>query len=138
MELANEAGFFRRVRQARIAGFCFLAFSLLLTGCGHATRKVTLPSAQSIQPAPITGISPCDVYLNNYLACHRTAGIYTPDTLQAHYQAMRASLVQDASDPRTRPYLANRCIGLQAQMSAALKGRSCSPQTAVNGSTSTH
>jgi hypothetical protein len=136
MELANKAGFFQ---QAHMARWGCLALGLLLGGCSHATRKVTLPSTPPPQPVTVTGISSCDAYLGSYMACHRAAGIYTPDTLQAHYQAMRASLLQDANDPHTRPYLANRCMGLQAQLSAALKGRSCSStQTAVGGNATAH
>ncbi|RDS80306.1 hypothetical protein [Dyella psychrodurans] len=127
MELANKAALFRQAPTTRLG--C-LALGLLLAGCGHATRKVTLPPPPPPKPVAATGISPCDAYLDSYLACHRAAEIYTPDTLQAHYQAIRTGLLQDANDPRTRPYLANRCMGLQAQLSAALKGRSCNTQTA--------
>ena len=135
MELANKAGFFRQAFANRSIG---LALALLvagfLAGCSHAPRKVTLPPAPP-KPVAITGIPPCDTYLDSYLACHRAAGIYPPGALEAHYQAMRSSLLQDANDPRTRPYLANRCIGLQAQLSAALNGRSCNaPAPAGNAS----
>jgi hypothetical protein len=123
MELANRPNIFRQALATRSS---YLALALLLAGCSHAARKVTLPSPP---PAPTTGISPCDAYLDSYLACHRAAGLYTPDTLQAHYQAMRSSLLQEANDPRTRPYLANRCMGLKAQLSAALNGRSCNTPT---------
>lgn len=134
MELANKAGFSRHAHWTRLS--C-LTLSLLLTACSHATRKVTLPPAPPPKPVTVTGISPCDAYLDSYLACHRAAGIYTPDTLQTHYQAIRSGLLQDANDPRTRPYLANRCMGLQAQLSAALKGRSCNTQT-VSGNAIPH
>jgi hypothetical protein len=135
MALANKAGFFRQAFANRSNGLALALLSAgLLAGCSHAPRKVTLPPAPP-KPAAITGISPCDAYLDSYLACHRAAGIYPPDALQAHYQAMRSSLLQDANDPRTRPYLANRCMGLQAQLSAALKGRSCNaPAPAGNAS----
>jgi hypothetical protein len=125
MELANKAGFFRQAFAARSTGLAPALFLAgLLAGCSHAPRKVTLPPSPP-KPVAVTGISPCDAYLDSYLACHRAAGIYPPDALQAHYQAMRSSLLQDANDPRTRPYLANRCMGLAAQLSAALNGRSC-------------
>ncbi|HTV84160.1 MAG TPA: hypothetical protein VME63_02075 [Dyella sp.] len=125
MDLAGRINIFQRAFATRSG--C-LALGLLLAGCGHAVRKVPPPPPQ---PVAITGISPCDAYLDSYLACHRAAGIFTPDTLQGHYQAMRSSLLQDASDPRTRPYLASRCLGLQAQLSAALNGRACNAPTPV-------
>jgi hypothetical protein len=41
---------------------------------------------------------------------------------------MRLSLQQGAGDPRVRPYLANRCLGLTQQLQATLQGRSCTAQ----------
>jgi hypothetical protein len=130
MELGNTAGFFRFADACRLG--C-LAVGLLLGGCSHAVRKEIPPPAPPARQAPLIGIASCDAYLDSYVACHRTAGIYDPSTLQTHYQAMRASLLQDASDPHERPYLANRCIGLTQQLNAALKGRSCTTPSTHNG-----
>jgi hypothetical protein len=131
MDLANTAGIFRR---ADIARWSCLALGLYLGGCSQATHPPVLPPAPP-RPIPMTGIASCDAYLNSYLACHRAAGIYGPDALQTHYQAMRASLLQDANDPRVRPYLAYRCAGLTDQLNAALKGRSCTTQSTNSNAT---
>lgn len=101
------------------------ALGLLLSGCGQAVKKPPAPPVQ----AAATGVPACDDYLNSYLACHSAAGIYPTQTLQTHYQAMRDSLLQEAGDPRTRPYLANRCLGLAQQLHDALQGRSCTAPT---------
>jgi hypothetical protein len=98
-----------------------VALGLLLSGCGQAVKKPPAPPVQ----AAATGVPACDNYLNSYLSCHGAAGIYPPQTLQTHYQAMRETLLQEAADPRTRPYLANRCLGLAQQLHEALQGRSC-------------
>lgn len=98
-----------------------VALGLLLSGCGQAVKKPPAPPVQ----AAATGVPACDNYLNSYLSCHAAAGIYPPQTLQAHYQAMRETLLQEAADSRTRPYLANRCLGLAQQLHEALQGRSC-------------
>lgn len=103
---------------------------LLLAGCNHAVKKPVPSITPSTQT--ITGIPACDAYLNNYLACHRTAGIYQPDALQTHYQEMRDTLLQEAGDQRVRPYLANRCMGLSQQLHDALQGRACSTNPATS------
>lgn len=103
---------------------------LLLAGCGQGVRKPqqTVPAQKT---EGLTGIPACDSYLKSYLACHRTAGTSPADALQAHYQTMRDTLLQEASDPAVRPYLANRCAGLAKQMQDVLQGRSCAaPSTA--------
>ncbi|GLQ94253.1 hypothetical protein GCM10007901_32040 [Dyella acidisoli] len=97
--------------------------TLFLFGCSHAVKK-PVPPATSVSPA-ITGIAPCDTYLNTYLACHRAAGTYPADALQTHYQAMRDTLLQEAGDPGVRPYLASRCEGLTQQLHDALQSRAC-------------
>jgi hypothetical protein len=122
MGLGNTAGFFRFADACRLG--C-LSLGLFLGGCSHAVRKETPAPTPPSKPVAVIGIAPCDAYLDSYLACHRSAGIYASDALQAHYQTMRASLLQDASDPHVRPYLANRCMGLTQQLNVALKGRSC-------------
>ncbi|WP_233841964.1 hypothetical protein [Dyella sp. 2HG41-7] len=103
----------------------------LLTACSHVAQKpVSLPPAVA-KGQTSTGIPGCDAYLNNYLACHEAAGIYDRGLLQTHYQTMRETLLQEASDPSVRPYLADRCAGLTRQLNDALQGRSCTPQNTV-------
>lgn len=94
---------------------------MLLTGC--ATPRPTPHVTASSGP---TGIASCDAYLSSYLACHRAAGIFPADQLQAHYQSMRDSLQAAARDPLQQPYLDARCQVLSTQLQASLKGRSCS------------
>lgn len=87
-----------------------------------------------------TGIPACDDYLSSYVACHRTAGIYTPDQIEGHYETMRDSLLRDSQDPNIRPQLGARCTSLAQTLRQALHGRSCGPASpaapASNGSTS--
>lgn len=105
-----------------------LCAGLLLAGC--ATTRPTRPAAPPA-PAVVTGIPSCDAYLAGYLACHRAAAIFPADQLQAHYQAMRDSLLQASRDPQTRPYLDARCRLLSSQLGQRLQGRSCdTPATA--------
>ncbi len=130
MELGNTTGIFRLADTGR---FSCLALGLLLGGCSHAARRQTPPQTPPAHPVATTGIAACDAYLDDYLACHRVAGIYGSDAVQTHYQAMRASLLQDANDPYVRPYLANRCAGLTQQLATVLKGRACvTPPTSTN------
>ena len=97
-----------------------LCAGLLLAGCAttRPTRQVPPPPA----PAAITGVPSCDAYLAGYLAGHRAAAIFPADQLQAHYQSMRDSLLQAASDPQTRPYLDARCRLLSSQLSQSPPG----------------
>lgn len=76
-------------------------------------------------PADQTGIVACDDYLSSYLACHRAAGIYSPQQLPLRYEAMRSSLLRDARNPQIRPQLAARCNSLASQLREALHGKSC-------------
>jgi hypothetical protein len=124
MSPGNAAAIFRLTGLAGIAVF---VSTLLLAGCSHAVKKTAPPAISNTQA--ITGIPACDTYLSSYLACHRAAGIYQADTLQTHYQAMRDTLLQEAGDPRVRPYLANRCIGLNQQLHDALQGQTCTSNT---------
>lgn len=126
--LSDMAGFhspFIRYRH-----IVLLTCLLLLVGCSHTVR----PARQHPPSARIanhTGINACDNYLDTYLACHRAAGIYSPDVLQLHYQAIRDTLLREAADLRVRPYLSERCIGLAQQMDAALQGHPCAPKKAA-------
>lgn len=107
----------------------FLASGCLLLAACAAPR----PQAPAAPPAPaITGVPDCDQYLASYAACHRTAGIFPADQVQAHEQGMRQSLLDAAADPGTRPYLAARCRVLATQLEQALHGRTCdgTPHTA--------
>ncbi|GLQ46591.1 hypothetical protein GCM10007862_16420 [Dyella lipolytica] len=122
MELGNKAIFCRLTDVCRL--ICLVA-CLLASGCNHAARKEAPPTPAPPRQTAVTGIPSCDTYLDSYLACHRIAGVYESDALQTHYQAMRASLLQDANDPHIRPYLAHRCMGLAQELNAVLKGRSC-------------
>ncbi|RDS84988.1 hypothetical protein DWU98_03350 [Dyella monticola] len=127
MKQANEAGFF--FPWAYVARGVVLVSSLFLFGCNHATRK---PLPAVVAPtSSVTGIAACDSYLDTYLACHRAAGTYPADALQTHYQSMRDTLLQEASDPGVRPYLANRCLGLAQQLRDSLHGHSCAPPTST-------
>jgi hypothetical protein len=111
-----------------------VALALSVAGCGQGVRKPQ-PSVPS-QKAALTGIPACDSYLDSYLACHRAAGTYTAEALQTHYQTMRDTLLQEANDPGTRPYLANRCLGLTQQLQASLQGRACTPPSVPNTASS--
>lgn len=108
-------------RRLNIRPLLPLCAVLLLAGC--ATTGPAHPAPRA--PAAITGVASCDAYLSSYLACHRAAAIYPADQLQAHYQAMRDSLLHGAQDPATRPYLDARCRLLASQMKQTMRGRSC-------------
>lgn len=124
----NKAGDFFTARYAKAKILIVLLGGMLLAGCNHAVRPSRhLPASSAVTQ---TGIPACDSYLDHYLACHRAADIYAPDKLQSQYQAMRGTLLQEAADPKVRPYLAYRCMGLTRQLNAALKGRSCAPENA--------
>ncbi|MBD8899737.1 hypothetical protein [Rhodanobacter sp. DHG33] len=108
-----------------------LCAGLLLAGC--ATTPPRRPAPPPAPPALITGVASCDAYLSSYLACHRTAGIFPADQLQARYQAMHDTLLQAAQNPQSRPYLDARCRLLASQMSQSLQGRSCNGPAAAAG-----
>jgi hypothetical protein len=121
MELGNKAGFFRL---ADVRGLLWLSLGLL-GGCSHAARTATPPPSPATPQAVDIGVPACNAYLNRYLACHRVAQIFPADALESHYQAMLSSLQQSAADPKVRPYLPARCIGLRQELDVALQGRSC-------------
>jgi len=101
-----------------------LCAALLLAAC--ATTRPSRPGpATPPAPAAVTGVAACDAYLASYQACHRAAAIFPADQLQAHYQAMRDSLLDASRDPQTRPYLDARCRQLSAQLGQSLQGRAC-------------
>lgn len=140
-----------------------LACSLLLAGCvgqphraGHAPIAAnTSPPAHSVTPVPPTetgaaprgqlppapngmvGVASCDQYLSTYKACHRAAGIFAPDQIEAHYELMRAGLLRDARDPAKLNTLDQRCRALSTQLQEALHGKSCNaaptPAAGSNG-----
>lgn len=132
MELGNKAGFFQRTY---VQGLFWLLLGLL-AGCSHAARKGAPPPPATPQAADI-GVSACNTYLNRYLACHRAAHIFPADAVEAHYEAMLSSLQQSAADPKVRPYLPARCVGLRQELDAALQGRSCTAPTSTNASNPT-
>lgn len=106
------------------------------TGTSGKTATASSPAGTP----ETTGIPACDDYLSSYVACHRTAGIYTPDQIEGHYETMRDSLLRDSQDPNIRPQLGARCTSLAQTLRQALHGRSCGPASpaapASNGSTS--
>lgn len=83
-----------------------------------------------------TGIPACDDYLASYKGCHRAAGIYAPDTIDAHYKDMRDTLLKESRDPDKRSALAARCISLAKLLKDSLHGESCEPAQPANASSS--
>ncbi|HET6912990.1 MAG TPA: hypothetical protein VFH71_06570 [Rhodanobacteraceae bacterium] len=127
-----------------------LACGLLLAGCASPPRRsAAIPNSgasHAVQPAPLipsngtgtapneqlppapngmVGVASCDQYLSTYKACHRAAGIFAPDQIEAHYELMRDSLRRDARDPVKRATLDQRCTALSRQLQEALHGKSC-------------
>ena len=109
------------------------------TGSGQVQHHVATThghvSVQNMNLPDHTGIPACDDYLASYMACHRAAGIFSPDQLPVHYQAMRTSLLADSQNPDIRPELAARCNGLAASLRDALHGKSCAVSPAPANST---
>ncbi|HEY3520339.1 MAG TPA: hypothetical protein VGK80_04780 [Rhodanobacteraceae bacterium] len=92
----------------------------------HATRPTAAPpEAVPAAPGEMVGVASCDQYLSTYKACHRAAGIYPPEQIDSRYEAMRSSLLRDASDPAKRPTLDQRCRALSKLLTDALHGKSC-------------
>ncbi|QAU23088.1 hypothetical protein EO087_03040 [Dyella sp. M7H15-1] len=120
MTWGNQAGFFQ---PAYARGLFWLSLGLL-GGCSHAARQATPTLLTTPQTIDI-GVPACNAYLNRYLACHRAANIFPADELESHYQAMLSSLQQSAADPKVRPYLPARCVGLRQELDAAVQDRSC-------------
>jgi hypothetical protein len=119
-------------RYHRLALPALLAAGLSLAGC--ASKLPTRPNpATGATPATVvspqdsvkTGIAACDDYLANYLVCHRAAAVFPPDQLQGRYETMRASLLQDAQDPKVRLQLGARCTAMAQQLTQMLHGKSC-------------
>lgn len=136
-----------------------VAGSLLLAGCASHPRKPEYPPApaaagpqvlhpatpapksnapaaanEELPPAPggMVGVASCDQYLSTYKACHRAAGIFAPDQIEARYEMMRNSLLRDARDPAKRPALDGRCRALSSQLHESLHGKSCNAAPAPN------
>jgi len=91
----------------------------------HAAKPAAPSETRPAPPGEIVGVASCDQYLSTYKACHRAAGIYPPDQIDAHYEAMRDSLLRDARDPAKRATLDNRCRALSKLLTDALHGKSC-------------
>jgi hypothetical protein len=109
------------------------------TSGAHAatTSKSSITTATKPAGKPLpssTGIPACDDYLASYVACHRAAGIYSPDQIDPHYQDMRTSLLRDSLDPTIRPQLGARCTSLALQLRQALHGKSCGTASASTAS----
>jgi hypothetical protein len=94
------------------------------------------PPSEQLPPAPngMVGVASCDQYLSTYKACHRAAGIFAPDQVEARYELMRNSLLRDARDPLKHVTLDRRCRALSSQLQEALHGKSCNaaPISAVS------
>lgn len=100
----------------------------------HATA--TEPAVQRpTGPSDMVGVASCDQYLSTYKTCHRAAGIYAPDQIDARYEMMRDTLMRDSKDPAKRATLDERCRSLAKQLTDALHGKSCNAAPAP-GSTS--
>lgn len=134
----------------RLSALIALGAGLLLCGCAEPgnTRHASPARSHGSRPAvssPLehpaaklpqsTGIAACDDYLASYKGCHLAAHVYAPGQIEAHYQAMRTSLLRDSQDPAIRPQLAARCNALARQLRTVLRDRPCSvePATAPNG-----
>jgi hypothetical protein len=117
--------------------------SLLVTGCADKPARKP-PPAPAAAAAPLrttdragpgeanrTGIAACDDYLASYRACHRAAGIFTPDQVEPRYREMRQALLRAAEDPETRQQLPARCDSLARSLRQALHGKSCSAPPAT-------
>jgi len=132
----------------RTALACPVVAVLLLAGCASHPQRTSptgAPTATShsapliprsapepatsgqAPPAPngMVGIASCDQYLSTYKACHRAAGIFAPDQIDARYELMHDSLLRDARDPAKRATLDQRCRALSTQLQQALHGKSC-------------
>jgi len=90
-------------------------------------------------PAPngMVGVASCDQYLSTYKICHRAAGIFAPDRVEAQYEMMRDGLLRDARDPVKRATLDQRCHALYRDEQQALHGKSCDsvPASSASGGT---
>ena len=100
----------------------------------HAPAPSTAPSPAPAPPGEMVGVASCDQYLSTYKACHRAAGIFPPDQIESHYEAMRNSLLRDAADPAKRPTLDQRCRSLGKSLTDALHGKSCDAAPVVASS----
>lgn len=138
----------------RTSGYLFalaLAAILLLAGCAQRAvksgnnppappggKQTTQPAspASSRTPPNRTGIPACDDYLDSYKACHRAAGIYSPNTIDKHYRVMRDTLLSESRNPSSRSMLAARCVALASLLKKALHGKSCTPPAPASASSS--
>ncbi|HET7267875.1 MAG TPA: hypothetical protein VFJ15_07175 [Oleiagrimonas sp.] len=139
----------------RTSGYLFataLLATLLAAGCAQRAVK---PAGTDVNPAPSpgpteqpgssassqpppgkTGIPACDDYLASYKACHRAAGIYSPETIDRHYRVMRDTLLTESRRRSSHSALAGRCVALANLLKKALHGKSCTPPTPASASSS--
>jgi len=113
--------------------FLWLAAAALgLAGCAGGSVKHPPPGNVAAAPGvpAITGIAACDSYLASYQACHLAARTYPADQIAAHYQTMRASLLQSSQDPAERAQLSTRCLSLSLQQRQMLQGGNCTVDSA--------
>lgn len=97
----------------------------------HGTRETA-----DTPPPGQTGIPACDDYLASYKGCHLAAGIYAPDTIDAHYQSIRDTLLKESRNADKRSALAGRCISLAKLLKKSLHGKSCQPGQPADASSS--
>lgn len=91
----------------------------------HSAPTTEAPMQMPTEPADMVGVAACDQYLSTYKACHRAAGIYASDQIDARYDMMRNTLMRDSKDPAKRASLDERCRALAKQLTDALHGKSC-------------
>lgn len=110
--------------------------STTTTSSGDTTAGSATTGDQNTPPPGKTGIPACDDYLASYKGCHRAAGIYSADTIDAHYNDMRDTLLRESRDPDKRSALAGRCVSLAKLLKESLHGKSCEPQQPASASSS--
>lgn len=104
------------------------------TAASERTAAGTSTQTANTTPPDKTGIPACDDYLASYKGCHRAAGIYAPDTIDAHYKDMRDTLLKESRDPSKRSALAGRCVSLAKLLKESLHGQSCAPEQPAEAS----
>src|SRR5687767_13822624 len=55
-------------------------------------------AAPALADDELVGVEACDDYLETYRGCHRTLGMYPPDSIEARFQELRSSFASRATD----------------------------------------